>query len=939
MRRWYFFLFVLICVVSVVAEPLTMAFAGGQGASNVSMVQTREIQGNLTRIKLTNGLTVIIEEHPISPVVTVLTFVKGGYGREAHVGVSHLLERLYTNHSQVIQDMGKLGAVVDVSTDYFGHSFVSSVPAKNVLKILGHHADLLKAPRIDPIGISQEVQALLAQQQDDLGSFPNIDVPESLHGLRDHSGRIGNTPYVEGVSAMLNTDFALGQLSDFRESFYHPGNSVLVVSGAVRRETILATVVELYGSIQSAANGVGISTIDSSQDTSISPGFQYRHLRGNTQRPQIIFSYLLPGPQHEDYLACVLISYLLGKGRGGLLKQAVLGLEGSALDVQVRFEDTGYQAILALVVNPAPGKVDQAEVQVLAQLEALKQRGVPTGELDRAKAMLLKDHYKGLQSLDRRARLLAKHEILGLYSDRDLLPKLLTQITHQDINRVLDHYLKDSNLALLEYFPEDAESRHFDSKTILETLRLLVGTVLNDAVGVLDSIHVTSDESTFELPEFTTSYSTQKLKYTSVLRGPKIYFHEEHFIPLVNLGFFYFGGRINETSQNAGITQLLLLSLLHHAISDKQSAIFSQLERLGAEVEIINELDFFGFQTTVVSTHLEQVFGILLDWSRLTDLQEEDLELARREVLVLQAQESANALEMSLQAAYKEVFGGYAYGLPRSGTPKTVHQITLKDLEHWRSNHIHEIHPLIVVQGDVEGTSFLSNFVSKLSDADYSSREPVKKLFTEPEKEYESYVDRLGKGPHGQFVMGFKGPAIGTKANAALDVLEVVLLGPTGDLSRSLRNQGWVGDLEMFREVGLNGGSILICLEDIGKNSEAVQDILFAQLTKWGSVPLREQEFLRAVVGAITHFHIHRQFGDKYLIQLVSHMAAGQGVDFWNRYLMILRNLRREDVVSMARKFLGAEEGVEGRQKLQDGGRNYEEKRPVIQAPSLHRAR
>ena len=937
-------LFASILVASSVAEPLSTVPVGAQGPAYSRAFQSRDDQGNLTRVKLRNGLTVIIEEEPVGPLASVLTFVKGGYARESHAGVSHLLDRLYLHRSQALPEMGELGAVLDVRTDYWGASFVSSAPAENVLKILEHHAGLLRAPQIDPAGIGPEVQVLLAQREG-WGNSPGSLARESLQELIGPDGRTGNGLPLEGLSALFNTDSALQKLSDFHQAFYHPANTLVVISGAVRRETILEKVVELYGSIPSSSQAVQVSISESSGAPSLGTAFQYRHLRGDTRRPYILFAYRLPGPQHEDYVTLRLLSYLLGGGRGGLLQQAMLGADGSALDVQVHLENRGPRSALVLVVNPEPEKVDRAEVQVLAQLEALKQRGVPVSELDRAKAMLLKDHYEALQSLDQRARLLARHEILDSYSSRDRLPQLLTEITPRDMARVLDRYFKDSNLALLEYFPQDAEPRSFDSETILETLRLLVATVLNDEAGAIDVLRITdNNESTFEPPEFTTSYNTQELKYTSILRGPNVYFQEDHILPLVNLGFFYFGGRINETSHNAGITRLLLSALLQRAVSGERSITFSQLERLGAEVEIVNELDFFGFQATILSTHLEQVLGTFLDWSRLSGLEEDDLEPARREVLALQAREQENDRETLLQTARAEVLGGHPYGLSGLGTPETITQVTLEDLENWRATQVRDFHPLIVVRGDFEGTSFLRDFVSKLSDRDFQNREPAKKPFTGPRDGYDSYADRLVEGPRDRWVMAFQGPATGTQQEAALDVLKVALLGPNGSLSASLRNRGWVDELQIFQEGGLNGGSLLVHLVSLNEDPEAVRETLFNQLSQLGRVPLREQEFLRAVVGAITRFHIRQQSGKDYLKELVGRVAAGRGVDAWDRYLTTLRNLRREDVMSMAGEFLkeeepgvGSQETEDGRQKTEDQEPEPEPERPTMRPPSLRR--
>ena len=386
---------------------------------------------------------------------------------------------------------------------------------------------------------------------------------------------------------------------------------------------------------------------------------------------------------------------------------------------------------------------------------------------------------------------------------------------------------------------------------------------------------------------------------------------------------------------------LLLSALLERAVSDEKSISFSQLERLGAELEIVNEPDFFGFQATILSGHLEQVLGTFLDWSRLSDLEATHLESARREVLALEAKRQESDLERLLQSAREAMFGEHPYGLPPFGTSETIAKISLEALENWRVAQIRQIHPLIVVRGDVEGTSFLRDFVSKLSDRDYQNREPVKKPFAGPESGYDSYADRVVAGSRGRWAMPFRGPVTGTKQKAALDVLEVALLGPTGSLSDSLRTQGWVHQLQILQEPALNSGAVLIHLASLGENEEAVRETLFNQLDQLGRVPLREQDFLRAVVGAITRFHLRQQAGERYLRELVHQVAVGRGVDSWERYLTTLRNLRREDVMSMASQFLREQEP--GRKspepKPEESSEEPEAPKPAFRPPSLRRPR
>ncbi|MCZ6878401.1 MAG: insulinase family protein [Acidobacteria bacterium] len=923
--KWLFLLlFSWVSVASFEAELL----AGSQRRSAqppeyFKEFEAREDEGNLTRVVLRNGLTILIEEQPLEALATVVTYIRAGYSQEeeANRGVSHLLERLYLYRSEVVSEMISLGALLNVTTNYDGTLISSTGAAESVSQTLELHAGLLQAPQIDPQGIALEVEFLQAErllQLDSPGVFAKQKLLELVYPEEGPGGLLSGGRSFSGLAEM---DSTLEQVARFHENYYHPENVILAVSGAVRRERILEKVVELYSPMKSPKK----DGQDSEEPASREPGggttsFSYLHLRGNHQQPYFLFAYRIPGLEHDDYFPLLVLSYILGRGRGALLQQSMVEEDDSAVEVVVEVEPFQQGGTFLFSVTPNLEKVDRAEVQVLAQLEALKRRGISIEQLDRAKALLLRDHYQGLQSLEQRANSLARHEALGNYLERDGIVELLIQITPERVSQVLERYFTDPNLSLLEYFPQNAESRTFTPESILETLRLLVSSVLHEQADATDELLVAETESSFQPPEFSPNYLKYNLKRTSVLRGPIIYFKEEHVLPLVHLGLFYPGGRIEESAQNFGITDLLLRALLRNAVSGDDSMSFTELERLGAEIKLVNENDFFGFQATALSPHLEKVLGTLIDWTREAAVEEEDLTWARKEVLALLAREKENRFFHLLDLTRTRLFQKHPYGVSRYGTRQSVSGLTLESIQDWLESHMTRVHPFILIRGDIEGTSFLREFVSILSNVMYDSGVPVEREIWEEDDQSTSSGELIFEEHNGEMVMAFRGPARGTRQEAALDVLEGALLSPGGPLWDSLRNQGLAYRLKMFHETGRNGGAIFTSFATLPGKGEAARHDFLKQLSQLEQVPLAQTEFLNAVVGAITRFHIRQQSGESYILELGHNILAKEGVDSMQQYPFTLQNLRREEVMSVAREFFGRENPESSIQNPEDEG-------------------
>jgi zinc protease len=909
--------------------------------SGMSMAQTpeyfkafesREVKGNLTRAVLRNGLTIVVEEQSMGPLATVVTYVRAGYSQEevGNVGVSHLLERLYRHRSEVVSEMVGSGAVLKIITHYDSTAFSSSSPAEDVLETLDLHAALLQAPEIDLDAIGTEVEILLKDRSRQL-DLPQVFARQQLLELAYPKQRWGGLLSLQdSFTALARTDSTLQRLTRFHEAHYHPGNVILVVSGAVRRERILERVVELYGSMRSSTESPQVSDKNPWDPSTVGQtSFRYLHLRGDHLQPYVLFAYRIPGLEHDDYYPLLVLSYILGRGRGALLKQSMLGKEGTAAHVRVEVEALQRKGTLFFLVAPHLQKIDGAEVQVLAQLEILKRRGIPIAQLDRAKALLLNDHYLGLQSLEQRANLLARYEVLGDYLQRDREVELLTQITSKQVSDVLERYLTDSNLSLVEYFPQVAEPRNFTSGTLLETLRLLVPSAVSKSAEEEDPFQVVETESSFQPPEFRPSHLKLDLKHTSILRGPVIHFREVHSSPLTHLGFFFPGGRIKESADNSGITEVMLRAVLRNAASREDSPSWIELERLGAEIRVVNEADFFGFQAVVHSTHLKKVFETLIDWTRSAAVMEEDLSPARQEVLAFLNREKENRSLRLLDLTRRRVFHEHPYGLDRYGTLESVSGLPLKSVQSWVENEMAGVHPWIVVNGDIEGTSFLRDFVSELSDSSYEVRRPVKRGIS-PQKDGELIFEE----EEDEAVVAFPGPARGTRDEAIIDVLEGALFRPGGRFAISLRDQGLAYQLRMFHQTGLNGGALFASFAALDGKGKAARDELFKQLSQLDQVPLREADFLNAVVGAITRVHVRQQSGEDYVVELGHHVLAKEGVDPTQQYLTTLRRVKREDLMSLAKRYFREPE-TEVRQETENGSQNPEpQKDPEPRSPS-----
>lgn len=869
---------------------------------------SREDEGRFTRVVLHNGLTILIEEQALSPLAAVVTYVKAGdlHGGEGEQGFARLVAELCLhgtatqNGGETARQLRQSGGTLTSAGGPDETHFTTVAAAEHLARILEIHAGLLRDRTFQAAAIERISSRLSAQDYDRLQTPKNealryaLELTHPGHYLRLWPA--GNRGPTERP--------APDSLEAFHRAYYDPRRVILAVSGAVRREQILEKVVALYASLKPSRTKTSeIPDLSKTEDLA----FRYKHVRGQTLQPYVVLAWATPGVSHPDYYPLLLLSYILGRGNGSALHQGAV-TTGLARDAEARLQASQGGGAFFLLLAPEAGKVDSLEAYLFAQLERLTEEGVAAADLSRAKGLLLKDYYRSVDGLKERTYWLARFEVRGSYLAGEQVPKRIQEVGVGQVTAAARRYLQPSRLSLGEYFPEQAEARTFTAESFLETMRLLLPSALKGLQPEPGSKKLAPPaEPAVALPiEFKPSFLKHPLQRTSILRGPEVYLRQEHVVPLVHVGLFFPGGRSHESAANHGITELLLRTILYAGRDAEGPGSWRELERRGGEVSTINESDFFGFRATALAPHLEMLLTQMITWVRDAGLEEESFQAQRRRMLSLVGRRRGDFWPDLMRQARQDVYADHPYALSRYGTEASLSAVTFEVLQDWFRVQLASIHPLIVVCGDVRGTGFLETFVPTLSDTRYSTRAVVRReLPEESGEESETPAAPLVRndGRQAAVVFAFPGPARGRRDEVILDVLEKMLGGWGGRFSSLLIDSGLAYEAEVVHEAGINGGAVFVYTVSPPHNEEQVVELLRGELERLQEIPVRNDDFLNAVATAIGAFYAGRQCDEDYVVEVARHAFAGESPDYEREYLVTLKDLSREDIVSVTRRY------------------------------------
>jgi len=729
----------------------------------------REDQGQTTKVILKNGLTVIAREQHAIPLVSITTHIKAGRFDEPDqaLGISEVLSHLLVK-GKPSEDMRALGGAVNASADGDRIVYTSVVPASNGLTALGVQANVLRHGAFDPDELKREVDEVLEEDaaRDD---SPTTLASQKLHESSFTVHRI-KRPRVAAQDTLraLTAD----DVSSHYQRFYRPANSIITVVGAVDREKVLQEAVKLYADLEDIPVEREPLSAEPAQDA-----FRYTWRRGPIQQAHVRMGFHVPGILSEETRSLEVAAAILGEGRASRLNQILRdqkGLITSGSASLQAFSNFGYLELELVTPTPA-----EAATAILAEIAGVK-RGVSAEALARAKLTIARDYYERNEDVARVSADLAYYEALGDWKRSSGYVDQIQRVTAQRVSDAAGKYLTFENLSVLEYLPESTQRYMSASEYRAAVLDKVEGAVERRNETELPVIQVPARSAVV-----TDSIGT--IQRRSILRGPDVHILEDHRLPIVSFGLFFPGGRLMETDRNAGITELMLHSALRGAGSLSGTDIARRIENAGAQIEVVNEPDFFGYVLSGFPGRMDQALRVLVDVLQNPTFDEDQVSAQRTIQLAKIRGMKDDNTALPAKLFMQTLFADHPYGRPAAGTESGIEMLTGVQLRQWLRENMRKLLPTIVIVGDSSGTALVAPIADALTNEDLQPRDLNALPRIQPTLKTGESVESVGWG-QSVLVYGFAAANRSSSERYAFDVIANILSGRSNLAAENIAN-------------------------------------------------------------------------------------------------------------------------------------------------------
>jgi zinc protease len=391
---------------------------------------------------LDNGLRVVIVRDPIAPVVTVEdNILVGGDDTPAGFpGTAHAQEHMLfrgcqgLTGSQISAIYAQLGGADNADTQQTVTQYFATVPSEDLDVVLRVDAACLENAQDSDSEWQQERGAIEQEVARDLSNATYKFITRLNEGL------FAGTPYAhDALGTKPSFDATTGaMLHQFYRTWYAPNNAVLVITGDVDPQSVLAKVKNIYGRIPRhdvpAHPAVNLQAVKPESFT----------LPSDLPYQLVFVAFRMPGTDSPDFAASEILSDVLASHRAKLYDLVV---QGKALGVDFSLGETYRKASVGFAVAAIPADADAQPViqdirSVLSDATtnglpvdlvlAAKRKEVATAEFDRNSISDLASRWSNAVAVEGRES-----------PDQDI--DALNKVTPQDVRRVANNWLSPNN--------------------------------------------------------------------------------------------------------------------------------------------------------------------------------------------------------------------------------------------------------------------------------------------------------------------------------------------------------------------------------------------------------------------------------------------------------------------------------------------------------------
>lgn len=411
---------------------------------------------NADTFQLNNGLTIIHQHLPATPVVVTDIWVKAGAIAEPveWSGMAHFLEHMIFKGSPNVM-VGEFdwlientGGMANAATSHDYAHFYLTTAASHIDKTLPCLADILLRATIADEEFIREREVVLEEL------YACHDDPDFLGFQALCQNLYQCHPYRRAILGDKDQllEHTPNQMRCFHRTHYQPENMTVVIIGGIEREKALTLVHENFSefTIRSECPPVIIEA----EPPAIAIRRQELYLP-RIEHARLLMAWICPGAEEiESAIGLDLIAMILTGGRSCGLVRQLREEEQLVIDIHCSLalqKDSSMFSIGALLPTE---EIELVENLICDHLCQIHNQLIPEADIVRAKRRLINEYIFSTETPNQLANIYGYYNIVATASTSALYPQIVSQLNAEQLSAIAQRYLSPERYAITIVKPQ-----------------------------------------------------------------------------------------------------------------------------------------------------------------------------------------------------------------------------------------------------------------------------------------------------------------------------------------------------------------------------------------------------------------------------------------------------------------------------------------------------
>ena len=392
---------------------------------------------------LGNGLTVIHQHVPATPVVVVDVWVKAGACTEPEewCGMAHFLEHMIFKGTNLLapgvfdEVIENRGGVTNAATSHdYAHFFITTA-AQYLEDTLPALAELLLNAAIPEAEFGRERDVVL----------------EEIRSCYDNPDYVGFQALTESVyqrhpygRPILGTEAHLMEhcpekMRRFHKHHYQPENITVAIVGGVAKEAALELVNQ---SFQSFCPRMDCPRVEAEAEPPLTEIRRQELYLPRLEQSRLLMGWIGPGVDRlGDAYGLDLLSVLLAEGRSSRLVRELREEQGLVQGVSSGFSLQRDSSLFTISACLEAQRLEQVEAVIRDRIYQLQTMPVSEAELNRCKRLLCNDYAFSTEAPSQLAGLYGYYNTIASAELAVTYPEQIQRLKPEDLQQLAQQYL------------------------------------------------------------------------------------------------------------------------------------------------------------------------------------------------------------------------------------------------------------------------------------------------------------------------------------------------------------------------------------------------------------------------------------------------------------------------------------------------------------------